>query len=149
MSGIKFQISVPQTPEELEQYYLLRWLVLRKPWRQPPGSEKDDLEKTSFHVMAVFDGRIIGVGRLHPVAPGIFQVRYMAVDENCRGSGVGTALIEALEKQALLLGAKKIVLDARRNAVGFYQKKGYSVTGPSHTLFGSIVHFKMEKTIGK
>lgn len=34
--------------ENFEEYYYLRWKVLRKPWNQPIGSEKDELEKTAY-----------------------------------------------------------------------------------------------------
>ena len=40
----KITIIEPQTPKEFEAYYLLRYEVLRKPWKQPFGSEKDDME---------------------------------------------------------------------------------------------------------
>ena len=148
MSDIKLKIITPRTAEEFEKYYRLRWQILRQPWDQPKGSEKDQLEHTSFHIMAVADNQVIGVGRLHPVGDNIFQIRYMAVDERFRNNGVGTSVLEAIEKQALLIGAKKIILDAREKAIGFYEKKGYRITAPSHTLFGVIKHFKMEKTIG-
>jgi len=148
MSDVKFKIVAPQTPQEFERYYHLRWQILRQPWDQPPGSEKDQLEQTSFHIMAVADNQIIGVGRLHTVGDKVFQIRYMAVDERFRNIGVGTAVLEAIEKQAVFLGATKIVLDAREKAIGFYEKKGYRITAPSHTLFGVIKHFKMEKSIG-
>ncbi len=149
MSGIKFILKNPQTLEEFEGYYRLRWEILRRPWRQPPGSEKDEFEKNSFHFMAVSDSKIIGVGRLHSINSETSQIRYMAIDEKYRNNGVGSAIIEAIEKQAVLCGIKKIILDARDSAVGFYQKHGYRVTAPSHTLFGEIKHFRMEKTIIK
>ncbi len=149
MPGIKFILKNPQTLEELEEYYHLRWEILRQPWGQPPGSEKDEFEKNSFHLMAVSDSKIIGVGRLHSISSEASQIRYMAVDEIYRNKGVGSAVIEAIEKQAVLSGIKKIILDARESAVGFYQKHGYRITAPSHTLFGEIKHFRMEKTIIK
>ena len=149
MSSIKFTIKSPQTIKEFEGYYRLRWQILREPWGQLPGSEKDEFEKNSFHIIAVVDGRIIGVGRLHSIGAGVSQIRYMAIDEKYRNKGVGSAIIEAIEKQAILCGVKKIILDARENATGFYQKKSYRITAPSHTLFGAIKHFRMEKVIGK
>lgn len=147
MLNLKFSLIIPKTQEQFEKYYHLRWRILRQPWDQPPGSEKDEYEKNSFHIMAILDEKVIGVGRLHPAGDDVFQIRYMAVDEKYRNNGVGSAIIDALEKQALLSGAKKIVLNARENAVGFYQKKDYSIAKPAHSLFGVIKHFKMEKTL--
>ena len=36
-----YHLRVPQTAEELEQYYQFRWEMLRKPLHQPKGSERD------------------------------------------------------------------------------------------------------------
>ena len=52
------------SPEQLEHYYDLRWRILRAPWKQPRGSEKDILEEDSYHLMVVdAKQRVIGVGR--------------------------------------------------------------------------------------
>ena len=58
-------IREPVTKEEFEQYYILRWRILRKPWNQPFGSEKDDKENQSIHIIACIDEKIFGVGRGH------------------------------------------------------------------------------------
>jgi len=33
----------PLSKEDFELMYNLRWKILRKPWHQPKGSEKDDI----------------------------------------------------------------------------------------------------------
>lgn len=144
-----FEIVCPKTKEEFGKYYQLRWKILRRPWGQPVGSEKDELEQDSFHIMAVIGNEVIGVGRLHLIGSGLCQIRYMAVDEGCRNIGVGTAILHALEEEAKRLKVKKIVLDARENALCFYERNGYKIIAPSHTLFGVIKHLKMEKSIVK
>jgi len=45
------RIIEPSTPSDFEMYYRLRWEVLRKPWNQPVGSEKDSMEDQSIHAM--------------------------------------------------------------------------------------------------
>jgi len=45
-----------------------------------------------------------------------------------------------LEAEALRRGARKIVLNARDNAVEFYRKRGYAIVGEGETLFGVIRH---------
>ncbi len=39
------------------------------------------------------------------------------------------------------------MLNARESAVQFYRAEGYTVIEQSHTLFGSIKHFKMIKDL--
>jgi hypothetical protein len=45
------------------------------------------------------------------------------------------------------LGLQEINLNSRQEAVPFYQKNGYQVLGPAHTLFGKIPHFEMWKRL--
>ncbi len=143
-----FNIGVPATPQEFEQYYELRWRILRAPWDQPRGSEKDEYEKTAVHVCIKSDtGMVVGLGRLHTVSAGIAQIRYMAIDENYRNQGMGKRIYLYLEYKAKQSGIKTIIVDARENAVGFYQSMGFRITGIGHTLFNQIKHKVMEKEL--
>lgn len=141
-------IKQPETEKEFEAYYDLRWRVLREPWQQPKGSEKDELEDTSFHVMACNkNDNVIGVGRLHFNNKTEAQIRYMAVAPEYVNQGIGSAILEALEKYAKENNGETIVLHARENAVGFYRKEGYELFEKSHLLFGFIQHFRMKKKL--
>ena len=95
------------------------------------------------------DGIPIGVGRVHFNSETEAQIRSMAVEEEWRGKGIGSIVIKELEKIAIEKGAKKIILQARDNAVKFYERNGYKVVKPSHTLFGSIPHYLMEKKMNR
>lgn len=141
-------IRSPVTESEFEAYYAFRWRMLREPWNQPPGSEKDEFEREAIH-LAAWDGagRAIGVGRLHRVADNIGQVRYMAVDPAIRNHGIGRAILRGLESRAIESGIQQINLNSRQDAVQFYQKNGYQVLRASHTLFGLVPHFEMWKSL--
>jgi len=145
-----FECRAPKNQQEFEQYYHLRWEILRKPLQQVKGSEKDELETQSIH-RAIFDskGNVVAVARLH--FSGILQgqIRYMAVAEHVQGEGLGQQLVIALEQFSLSLGIKKLSLKAREPAVYFYQKLLYQKIGFSHLLFNKIRHFDMEKQLCK
>ena len=142
-------IRPPTTECEFKAYYAFRWKILRQPWEQPPGSEKDACENEAIHLAAWDDtGCLIGVGRLHLVRENVGQVRYMAVDPARRSHGIGKAILQELELRALRTGIREIKLNARQDAVQFYQKNGYQVLRPSETLFGTIPHFEMWKQLG-
>src|SRR5437764_2153978 len=80
----------PQSQGEWDGYFDLRWRVLRAPWQQPRGSEKDDIEAESQHLMiAGKDSRPLAIGRLHFNTPAEAQVRFMAVDPSAQGHGLG------------------------------------------------------------
>ena len=141
-------ITQPKTPNEFEKYYDLRWRILRAPWNQPEGSEKDDKEATAIHLMVCESKGIpIGIGRVHFNSNDEAQIRYMAVEENQRGKGIGALVLEELEKRAKEKGAKFIILNARDTAIKFYEKHGYKIVKQAHTLFGSIPHYEMRKDL--
>lgn len=141
-------IHTPTTPEDFEHYYEFRYRLLRGPWGHPRGSERDDRETDSQHIMVCADGgNVIGVGRVHFNSPEEAQIRFMAVHEDCRGQGIGTLILTALEDRARAGGAVHIMLNARRPAAKFYAKLGYHQTGEAHTLFRQIPHVRMEKDL--
>lgn len=137
----------PKTKKEFEKYYDLRWRILRKPWNQSIGSEKDEFETNSIHIMVIEGSKIIGVGRGQFNTRKEAQIRYMAVEENQQGKGIGSKLLNSLENRLKKKGAEYIILNARESAVNFYKKHGYKIIGKSHTLFGVIPHFKMRKKL--
>jgi N-acetylglutamate synthase-like GNAT family acetyltransferase len=143
-------IKTPENTQEWDAYFDLRWRILRAPWNQPKGTEKDETEHevNTFHAMAVNDsGDIYGVARLHLIPENNAQLRYMAVNEAFQGKGVGKALIKFLEHKALTLGTSNIILQARENAVNFYLSQGYSVVEKTFLLYGSIQHYLMKKNL--
>jgi ribosomal protein S18 acetylase RimI-like enzyme len=142
------KILEPLTEKDFELYYDLRWRILRKPWNQPKGSEKDELEDEAIHVMVCNDDKIpVSVGRVHFISDDQAQIRYMAVEENQQGKGIGKLVLSYLEQKAKDKGAESVVLKARDNAVKFYEKNGYNVIKRAHTLYGVIPHFEMKKYI--
>src|SRR5690242_7663242 len=71
-------IVVPRSKIDWEKYYDLRWRVLRAPWNQPRGSEKDDREAESQHLMILGpNAEAVAAGRLHFNSAAEAQVRYM------------------------------------------------------------------------
>ena len=138
----------PSSPEEWDAYFDLRWRLLRSPWGQPRGSERDSLEEAAIHLLLTDDtGRALACGRLHLNSPTEAQVRYMAVDDSVQGQGYGSAILSELEAEAKRFGASRIVLNARDNAIRFYEKYGYAVVQEADTLFGPVRHVRMEKPI--
>ncbi len=144
---VKMEIRSPVTDEEFNQYYDLRWKVLREPWQQPKGSEKDELEDQAVHMAAIEDGKVIGVGRAHFNSSEEAQIRFMAVNPGYQKKGIGKKIYDALEIEAKKKGAKSIIANARKSATDFYLKNGFKIDGDSHTLFGSVPHFKIKKIL--
>lgn len=145
---MKIEISQPSTAAEFNAYYDFRWRELRAPLHQPRGSEKDEHDGDACHVLArVETGELLGIGRIHRTADGNAQIRYMATREGHRGQGIGKAIVTRLEQSAREFGAQRIILNARLNAVPFYETLGYKVAGDGPTLFGTLEHKRMHKQL--
>ena len=139
-------MAEPQTQKEFEAYYLLRYETLRKPWGQPIGSEKDEQENESIHLMACVDDKnVLGVCRLQFNSSVEAQLRYMGVKKNTQGSGIGKRLIEYAERTAKEKGAQRLILQSRESAVGFYEKCGFKIVEKSYLMWNEIQHYLMEK----
>ena len=143
------KIIEPNSSAEFEQYYNLRYEVLRKPWLQPKGSEKDDDDKSSIHRMIIDEsnGKAVAIGRLQFNTSEEAQIRYMAVSDNYQLKGYGNLIIKTLEDIALNKGIRNIILQARENALKFYWKNGYEIIEKSYLLFDEIQHWLMVKKI--
>ena len=141
-----FRVITPKTKTEMEQYYRLRWSLLRRPLGGRRGSEIDELEKVSFHKAIVKDRTIIGVGRIHFIND-IAQIRYMAIKNHFSRQGLGSKIITELEKIARANKIKKIYLNSRIGAVKFYENNGYFKIKKVKPSFGLIIHYRMEKIL--
>ncbi len=64
----------PRSPSEWEAYFDLRWRILRQPWGQPRGSERDSEDDSAFHLLLMdAAGKALACGRLHLTALGEAQ----------------------------------------------------------------------------
>lgn len=143
-----YTLRSPVTVSDFESYFDLRWRVLRAPWNQPRGTEQDDLESAAYHA-AVFDrsNQVLAAGRLQLNNPSEAQVRFMAVDPEYQGKGLGKAVLEMLEAEARRQGASHVILQARKNALEFYKACGYHIVEKTFLLYDSIQHYLMKKDI--
>jgi len=142
------KITEPATPEEFEQYYLLRHQTLREPWGQPKGSERVEDDATAVHAILRNEaGEALGVCRLHLNTPQEGQLRFMGIRADQQGNGLGNLLLAYMDDRARQMGATSMVLHARDYAVNFYRRNGYEIVEESYLLFGTIQHYKMAKQL--
>ena len=145
---MEYIVKKPQSQVEFESYYNLRFEVLRKSWGQAKGSEKDQEEDIAEHAM-IWDDKLgaIAVGRLQKIDSSTGQIRFMAVHPDFQSKGLGKKVLNFIEEKAREMKIEKIILQARENAIPFYNANGYLLVGKSHLLFGSIQHYKMIKNL--
>jgi N-acetylglutamate synthase-like GNAT family acetyltransferase len=143
-----YSVKIASTNQQLNSIFKLRYEVLRKPWSQTIDSATDQLEHKSINAFIQNNkGVYIACGRLQENENKIGQIRFMAVDQNYQGKGLGKLIITSLEEKAKELKLNKIQLQARENAVSFYKNNGYVMIEKTFLLWDQIQHFLMEKQI--
>jgi predicted GNAT family N-acyltransferase len=140
-------IRQPETDQEWNAYYDLRFRVLREPLNQPLGSERNDGDTSGIHFTLYDDSVIKAIARLDQVNDHISQVRFVAVEINSQGKGYGREIMDATEHKSKELGNKQMILHARDYAVDFYLKLNYKLIEPSYKLFDVLQHYLMEKEL--
>jgi predicted GNAT family N-acyltransferase len=109
--------------------------------------EIDALDALAVHAIACQDGKVVGTGRLVINNNAEARIGRMAVNKSLRRRGVGTKVLEFLEREARVVGTKQILLHAQCRAKEFYTKHGYLERGDVF-MEGGIEHIEMVKTIG-
>ncbi len=122
-------IRAPRTKDEFKAYYALRYRVMREPTGQPHGTEKDDYEPISQHLMAVdkANGEVCGVVKWLEREPGLAWLTHLAVAPARQKQGIGRQLVEAVEAAARAGGYTRIVLHCRLDESDYFLKLGYAV----------------------
>ena len=131
---------------EYQQMVKLRDAVLRKPLGLTFSSEDLDLEKDNILIAAFEDERILGCCMLVEERPDIVRLRQMAVINALQGKGIGRALMNFAENIARDRGYKTVIMHARNNSIGFYEKVGYKKKGDEF-IEVTIPHYVMEKQL--
>lgn len=143
------QIKTPQTREDFKAYYDLRYRILRQPWAQPRGTEKDDYEPISQHFMAVDidSGEVVGVIKIYEKEEGVGCFSHMAVAGIRQRQGIGQMLLEAVEDHARTMGYRTLGCYSRLNTTLYFERAGYRIAGlPTH-YFGTTQVVWMEKEV--
>lgn len=140
-------IKSPETEKEWQEYYELRYRVLRKPLNQPLGSERNEGDVTGKHFALYDEGILVAIGRLDTLDTETVQARFVAVSDKFQRKGYGRIIMEAMESHARMMDKKIIILHARDYAIDFYLELGYIIVEKSHVLFGVLQHYLMEKRL--
>jgi predicted GNAT family N-acyltransferase len=106
-----------------------------------PELEWDGMDEKAIHFLVFKDEEAIGCARAI-VIKSQMQLGRMAVLKEYRGQGVGSTLIENAIVTAKLKQLSGIHISAQCNAINFYVKFGFEVTGDTY-LDAEILHRDM------
>ena len=115
------RVEVAGTAAALAAVYDLRRRVFVDEQRVPAELERDDLDATAEHLLAMVDGRPAGTVRLVVETAGPFfglaHLGRLAVLPAYRGTGLGVLLTRAVERRARERGLRQVVLTAQVDAL--------------------------------
>ncbi len=138
--------AIKSTSPKYSGVWDLREEILRRPLGLSLRNEDLSRDKEDDIIIAEHDNIVIACLLLHPLEDNNVQLRAMAVYGGWQGKGIGKLLVQSAEKFCMQKGYMKIVLHARKVALGFYSGMGYTTCSDEFTEVG-IPHFMMEKFI--
>ncbi len=128
------------------QWLNLREKILRLPLNMSLTYKDVENDKNEI-IICIFDGqKPVGGLQLKSLGRNKVKLRQMAVCKKYRNQGLGKKLLNFAEKTALKHGFTLIELHAREEAVEFYKKSGYQISGSLFTEVG-IPHLFLSKNI--
>jgi len=128
----------------------LRHEALFAPFGLARDDRWDDAGEDRRHLVAVSDGRVVGYAcmLLGPARDG--HMRQVSVSPALHGTGIGRALMEEAEAEAVRIGLELLWLNARVTAEAFYHRLGYAtVSGVFPSGRTGVPHVRMEKRPGR
>ena len=109
----------------------------------PENLEWDGRDADCCHVLALAGStEAVATGRL--LADG--RIGRMAVLREWRGRGVGSALLERLQRCALEQGLRRVYVHAQLDVAAFYSRAGFQVVGQPFSAAG-MPHIEMTKVL--
>jgi N-acetylglutamate synthase-like GNAT family acetyltransferase len=116
--------------ERLNKAWIEKDYVLEPPDKYVLENPEEAVLKEGGKILfAEREGKIIGTVALKYVAPGVFELAKMAVDEGARGTGAGKLLCYAAIEEAKKMNAEKIILysNTRQSAaISLYRQAGFT-----------------------
>ena len=92
-------------------------------------SDAQVLADAGAFLVAYLEDVAVGCGAVRRLDEATSEIKRMYVDPSARGQGVGRAIVESLEREARLLGARRIVLETGTRlvpAIKLYEAMGYA-----------------------
>jgi GNAT superfamily N-acetyltransferase len=145
--------AVPEMHSRLERWFIQEW----SPWYGPDGQgdAKSDLaacrDPNALPICLIAldrDNTLLGTASLKPdsvgselnVGPWLAAV---LVDKAHQGKGIGTALVKAIEEQAVRMGIGSIYTSTD-TAMGILERCGWQVFGTTMSLRGGLTVFRRQ-----
>ena len=142
----RLTVKLVDSEAELEAAIAVRFRVFVDEQSIPPEEELDEADATATHAVAIYQGKVVGTGRVVWQDDGSALIGRMAVDAQWRRKGIGGQILNFLEEQARSQGLSLSVLHAQEYVKSFYAAHGYQQHGDTF-LEVDIPHVEMRKNL--
>ncbi|MDD7389855.1 MAG: GNAT family N-acetyltransferase [Lachnospiraceae bacterium] len=140
-------IRAEQTWQQAGNHYV-RVEAMVKGFQIPLRMEFDEYDTPeSRYIVAVDSVLPVGTCRLRQLDENTAKIERVCVLEEYRGKGVGRQVITAAEEWLRENGVQKIIITSREEAVGFYEKLGYTADWSKKEGSGRFVCVYTEKLL--
>nr|WP_205625510.1 GNAT family N-acetyltransferase [Actinomadura atramentaria] len=138
-------ISPAVSAADRDAAFAVRFRVFVDEQGVPAEIELDAADADAAHFLARAGGRAVGTVRVLR-RDGAAVLGRLAVLPEARGTGLGAALVRAVEEHARAAGLASVELHAQVPARGFYERLGYAAFGEQDVEAG-IPHVWMRRRL--
>jgi N-acetylglutamate synthase-like GNAT family acetyltransferase len=132
--------------KEYQKMVDLRFEILRKPLGLNFDPGELEREKEDMLIGAFDDEKMLACCLVTRIDDSTCKLRQMAVQNSVQGKGIGFTMMTFAENVARDRGFKKMIMHARKTAIGFYEKLGYKTAGDEF-IEVTLPHYVMEKRL--
>ncbi len=112
-----------------------------------PETDEDQFDTSAIHLVAEFDGAIVGTVRLYSEAEGVWVGGRLAVLPEYRGR-VGARLVERAVQEAVMQGARLFKANVQKQNENFFQRLGWETVERNVSICG-MEHVRMLGPVNK
>ena len=142
------ELRLARGPEELAAYFGIRRAVFVEEQGLFAGSDFDGHDHDALPIVALLEGRVVGVVRCYPAGGGIWYGGRLAVHPDHRTGQVGALLVrKAVELMRSRGDVRRFLATIQLQNVGFFRRLGWVRVGRVVRLHGKP-HQVMERPLG-
>ena len=147
-SGAGLELRLACGPEELAAYFEIRHMVFVKEQGMFDGSDVDAHDEQALPIVALLEGRVVGVVRCYSTQGGIWYGGRLAVHPDHRTGQVGALLVKkAVELMRARGDVRRFLATVQVQNAGFFRRLGWLRVGRVVRLHGKP-HQVMERPLG-
>jgi GNAT superfamily N-acetyltransferase len=125
---VNYRLVDVENEADWQAYHAIR---RRVPWEARGRSNYDDRQPDEhrpnhYPLLLKLGERSLGTVHLDDFGGGVGAVRLVAIVSDGQRRGYGRKLMELVEGRALAMGSQRLVMNAAPDAVGFYEKLGWT-----------------------